>query len=86
VAGTLRDVARQVVAISQAGLKSRNILDSSGNDESHFLGLLHRAVDSGLSPADELLEHYHRDWKGDIDRIFCERAYSDPCRLALETS
>jgi glutamate--cysteine ligase len=84
--GTLRDVARRAVDISHAGLAARAIADHCGEDETHFLDPLRRAVDSGKSPADELLERFHGAWRGDINRIFCERAYSDPCRLALETS
>jgi glutamate--cysteine ligase len=31
-------------------------------------------VESGKTQADELIEHYHGDWNGDVTRVF--EAYS----------
>jgi glutamate--cysteine ligase len=73
--GTLLDVARQAVAISAQGLSARAKLDYAGGDESHFVNTLRRIVESGKSLSDEMLDHYHGDWAGDISRIFTEYAY-----------
>ena len=73
--GTLLDVARQAVAISAQGLSARAKLDYAGGDESHFVNTLRRIVESGKSLSDEMLDHYHGDWGGDISRIFTEYAY-----------
>jgi glutamate--cysteine ligase len=73
--GTLQDVAKRVMAIADAGLKSRARLDASGMDERGYLTELHAIADSGLTPADRLLEAYHGHWQGDVTRWFAEQSY-----------
>ncbi len=71
------DLAREAVALSEAGLKARARTGSGGllPDETHFLNALKESVESGKAPADELLEHFHGDWNGDLTRIFPEYSY-----------
>jgi len=66
------DLARQVVALADAGLKARAKPGVGGlvPDESHFLSALQDSLESGKVPADELLEHYHGDWNGDLSKIY----------------
>lgn len=73
----LHDLAREVVAIANAGLKARARPGAGGllPDESHFLNALHESVESGMTPADELLARYHGDWQGDLSRIYTEYSY-----------
>ncbi|WP_370286693.1 glutamate--cysteine ligase [Pseudooceanicola nanhaiensis] len=70
-------LAREVVAISEAGLKARAMPGAGGllPDETHFLNALKESVESGKTPAEELLEHYHGDWDGDLTRIYAEYSY-----------
>ena len=72
----MHDLAREAVAISHAGLKARARPGAGGliQDETHFLNALQESVESGKVPADELLDHYHGDWNGDVTRVF--EAYS----------
>ena len=74
---SMRDLAREVLAISEAGLKARACPGAGGMvpDETHFLNALRESVDSGKVPADELLEHYAGDWDGDLTRIYSEFSY-----------
>ncbi|WP_095588373.1 glutamate--cysteine ligase [Actibacterium ureilyticum] len=74
---SMHEVARQAVAISQAGLKARARPGAGGliPDETHFLNALQESVDSGKVPADELLEHYNGDWDGDLTRIYAAYSY-----------
>jgi glutamate--cysteine ligase len=72
---TLGDVAKQVVALSQAGLKARNREDGMGNDERMYLNELEEIVTSGKTPAEILLDRYHNEWNGDIEKVFTECAY-----------
>jgi len=44
-------------------------------DETHFLNTLRESVETGKAPADELLDHYHGDWQGDLSRIYAEYSY-----------
>ena len=60
----LHDVAREVVAIAEAGLAARARPGAGGliPDETHFLNALKESVETGRSPADELLEKYEGPW------------------------
>jgi len=73
----LLDLARETVALSEAGLKARARPGSGGlvPDETHFLNALKDSLDSGQAAADELIARYHGTWKGDLTRIFAEYAY-----------
>lgn len=72
---TVRDIAAEVLEIASCGLRRRNRLDSSGSDETGFLGALYEIVDSGQCPAEEKLAKFHNGWHGDIDHLFREFAY-----------
>jgi glutamate--cysteine ligase len=72
---SMRDIARDVLALSRAGLSRRAKLDSTGQDESHFLNTLTEIVDSGKTPAQIKLDAYHGSWNGSVDPIFREYAY-----------
>jgi glutamate--cysteine ligase len=71
------ELAKEVVAISDAGLRARARPGAGGlvPDETHFLNALKESLESGKVPADELLEHYHGDWNGDLTRIYAEYSY-----------
>ena len=71
------DLAREVVAIADEGLRARARTGTGGllADETHFLNALRESVETGRTPADELLEHYHGDWHGDLTRIYTEFSY-----------
>ncbi len=66
------DLAREVLAISEAGLKARARPGAGGliADETHFLNALKDSVETGQTPADEMLAHYYGDWGGDLTRIY----------------
>ena len=73
----LHDLARECVAIAEAGLKARAAPGSGGlvPDETHFLNALHETVESGRTPADELLHCYETEWERDLDRIYGAFSY-----------
>ncbi|MCR8826073.1 glutamate--cysteine ligase [Pseudosulfitobacter koreensis] len=74
---SMMDIARQSLEISKAGLQARARPGAGGliPDETHFLNALHESVETGRTPADELLAQYHGDWNGDLKRIFAEYSY-----------
>ncbi|MFN3147697.1 MAG: glutamate--cysteine ligase [Paracoccaceae bacterium] len=74
---TMQALAAEVLDIAREGLKARARPGLGGmvSDERHFLHALEDSVESGRTPADELLEHYHGDWNGDLSRIYSEYAY-----------
>lgn len=73
----LYDVAREVVAIAESGLKARACPGAGGMlpDETHFLNALKETLETGQTPADELLARYHGDWQGDLSRIYADYSY-----------
>ncbi|MCU9848565.1 glutamate--cysteine ligase [Defluviimonas sp. WL0024] len=73
----MHDLAREVVAIAEAGLKARARPGAGGMvpDETHFLNALQESIETGKVPADELLEKYHGEWGGDLNRIYAEYSY-----------
>lgn len=73
--GTLRDLAREALKISAAGLQRRARLNAKGADESRFLDPLIDVVESGQTAAERKLELFRGEWGGDIDRVFREFAY-----------
>ncbi|MBP0481556.1 glutamate--cysteine ligase [Sagittula salina] len=79
VVGDIRmhDLAREVLEIAEAGLKARAMPGAGGlvPDETHFLNALKESVESGKVPSDELLEHYHGVWNGDLTKIYGAYSY-----------
>jgi glutamate--cysteine ligase len=68
--GTLRDLAREVLAIARAGLSARARLNASGDNETGFLEPLDQIVESGKVPAQVLLDRYHGEWQGDLSQVY----------------
>jgi glutamate--cysteine ligase len=72
--GTLRDLARDVVAIAKQGLQARGRLNGAGEDESIHLAPLEAIVAGGPTQAEHWLARYHGAWQGDASRILSEAA------------
>jgi glutamate--cysteine ligase len=66
--GTLRDLAREVLAIARDGLKSR------GHAEQKFLDPLDEIVAGGPTQAEHWLARFRGPWQADVTRIFDEAA------------
>ncbi|MBB4798385.1 glutamate--cysteine ligase [Brevundimonas bullata] len=76
VAGrSVRDIAVDLVSIAKQGLKNRARFSGGMVDERGYLSELEDIADSGVTPADRLLELYHGDWQGDVSRIYRDFAY-----------
>jgi glutamate--cysteine ligase len=72
---TLQDVAKDMVAIARGGLKRRERFSGGMVDETGYLSELEAIAESGITPAERLLELYHGPWKGDVRRVFEDFAY-----------
>ena len=72
---TVGAIARDVLTIAADGLRNRQRLDNQGQDERCHLDRLWEIVNSGRTPADELLEAYHGRWQGSLEAILTEYAY-----------
>jgi len=70
-----RDWALDMLKISRDGLKRRAMLSRKGSDEQHYLDELFEIAESGITPAERLLEAYHGRWKGEINPVYDECHY-----------
>ena len=68
--GKLRDIAREVLAISRSGLAARARFNTGGDNETGFLETLDKIVASGKVPAQRLLDLYHGEWAGDVSHVY----------------
>jgi len=76
VAGrSVRDVAVDMVAIAKQGLANRRRTSDALNDETAYLEVLEDIADSGVTPAERLLEKFHGEWEGNIAGAFADCAY-----------
>jgi glutamate--cysteine ligase len=71
----LREIAREILAISQGGLVRRARRDERGRDETIYLEPIERIIETGRTPADDWLARYVGPWDKSIDPIFEEAAY-----------
>jgi glutamate--cysteine ligase len=71
----LFEIAKECVALAHAGLRRRDRVDHAGRDESRHLEPLERIIDSGRSPAEEMLEKFHGPWKGSVEPAYEEYAF-----------
>jgi len=71
----LQEITKQVLELSRIGLSAREQLNGHGENESLFLDEMQQIAISGITPAERLLEKYHGEWGGDLDKIFAIAAY-----------
>ena len=64
-----------MLALAREGLKARNRLDGSGENETGFLTPLQESADSGETPADRKLRLFEDDWNESVDPVFEDFAY-----------
>ncbi|MEM6307469.1 MAG: glutamate--cysteine ligase [Pseudomonadota bacterium] len=73
----MTELAKSAVNISRNGLLARAKTGNGGliPDETHFLNALEVSLETGQTPADELLDHYHGDWNGNLSKIYTQYSY-----------
>ena len=64
------DLAKELVEISNQGLKNRMRLDSNGNDESSFLLPLIEMLDRRETLSDEMIRKFNSNWCGSVNPSF----------------
>lgn len=72
---TLREIAREVLAISRGGLAARARTNGEGRDETGFLAPLDEVVARGTTSAEEMLNAFRTRWGGSVEPVFDEYAY-----------
>ncbi len=76
VAGrTVQHVAQDLLEIAGEGLKRRGRAREGLPDESSYLSPLREIAESGITPAERLLELYRGAWRGEVRNVFDEIAF-----------
>jgi glutamate--cysteine ligase len=73
--GSVLDVAKEVLKLSQEGLNRRARMSDGDLDERVHLAPVEEGLAAGMCPADILLQRYHGSWNGNLSQIFREYAY-----------
>ncbi len=73
----IHDLAKEVLAIAEQGLRNRERYAANQPllNESHFLDALRDSVETGMSPADELLAKYRGEWRESLEPIYEECSF-----------
>ncbi|MFT4076124.1 MAG: glutamate--cysteine ligase [Asticcacaulis sp.] len=71
----VKDWAMDVLEIAKQGLRNRNRLSGGLIDETGYLAELFEIAESGLTPADRLLEKFNGIWQGDFHKLYAAEAY-----------
>src|SRR5215475_11034312 len=71
----LFEIARECLALAHAGLRRRARVDHFGRDESRYLEPLDRIIESGRSPAEEMLDKFSGPWRGSVEPAYDEYAF-----------
>jgi glutamate--cysteine ligase len=66
---TVLEVARELVALSRAGLRRQAVRNAAGQDETVYLEPLDAIVERGTSPARQVLESWNGPWQGALSRL-----------------
>jgi glutamate--cysteine ligase len=69
------EIAKECLALAHAGLRRRGRVDSSGRDETRHLEPLDRIIDSGRTPAEDMLEKFAGPWEGSVEPAYDEYAF-----------
>jgi glutamate--cysteine ligase len=69
---SLQDLARQVLAMSRAGLAARRRLDADGRDETRHLDMIDAIARSGRTQSEQLIDRFKGEWGGSVEPAFRE--------------
>jgi glutamate--cysteine ligase len=71
----LFEIAKECLKLAHTGLRRRARLDAGGRDESRYLEPLDRIVESGSTPAEDMLRKFHEAWGGSIEPVYDQYAF-----------
>ncbi len=71
----LFEIAKECMALAHRGLARRGHIDHLGRDETRYLEPLDRIIETGRTPADEMLAKFNGAWNGNVDPVYSEYAF-----------
>lgn len=69
------EIVRETLAMSRAGLKARQCLNTKGADESIYLAPLDQIASAGRTVAEIMLDSYEHDWNHSVNGAFSTYQY-----------
>jgi glutamate--cysteine ligase len=72
---TVQTLAREALAISEAGLRRRRRLNRASQDETIYLAALNEMATTGRTLADVLIGNFEGRWKRSVEPVFAEHAF-----------
>ena len=71
------NLSKQVLAISRAGLEARQKSNATNScqDESHFLDILTKSAETGIAPADRIMDFFQNKWNKNPLKAFADFSY-----------
>jgi glutamate--cysteine ligase len=71
----LFEIAKECLVLAHGGLRRRGYADHLGRDETRFLSTLDHIVETGRTPAQEMLSKYHGAWHASVEPAYDEYAF-----------
>ena len=71
----LFEIAKECLALAYAGLRRRGRIDQTGRDETRYLEPLDHIINSGRTPAEEMLDEFNGRWRGSVEPAYDEYAF-----------
>lgn len=71
---SVSEVAREVLALSRAGLARRSRANAAGQDETSYLDPVMEIAERGTTLAQHLAERFRNEWGSRIEPVFTEQA------------
>ena len=71
----LYEIARDCLALAHAGLRRRARTDRDGRDETRYLEPLDQILETGRTPAEQMLDKFNGAWSGSIEPAYQEYAF-----------
>ncbi|HYE42599.1 MAG TPA: glutamate--cysteine ligase [Caulobacteraceae bacterium] len=71
----VQQVTMELLDIARHGLRRRARFSGGMVDETGYLSELEDIAESGITPAEKLLERFHGPWGGDVRKVYDEYAY-----------
>ena len=71
----IQNICIEILKLAQKGLSLRNCLNKNKKNEEHFLNTLFEIANSGVTPAEKLIDEYVDKNNNCSDQIFLDNSY-----------
>jgi glutamate--cysteine ligase len=79
---SMAEYAREILQIADEGLRRQAAIDADGRDERIYLENLVSDVSHTKTPADEILDYWNGNWRGEVGPLVSHAAFRAPNELS----